>query len=152
MCVGSSRNFMLHTQGWGLLKLCLLISLLQPILILVKCKLDPLNHIYIWQVSLQLSCSDACQIWRWYSVGNWCIDNSEKWEKWWKRRNGFVTPTPYQPVTSMARQYNWFKWSPPIITNSCLINIGSDKALVPSGNKPLPEPVLTQIYVTTCCH
>ena len=29
------------------------------------------------------------------------------------------------------------------------VNIGSGNGLVPSGNKPLPEPVLTQIYVTT---
>ena len=29
-----------------------------------------------------------------------------------------------------------------------LLNIGSANALVPSGNKPLPEPVLTQIYVS----
>ena len=28
------------------------------------------------------------------------------------------------------------------------VNIGSGNGLVPSGNKPLPEPMLTQIYVT----
>ena len=28
-----------------------------------------------------------------------------------------------------------------------LINIGSGNGLVPDGTKPLPEPVLTQIYV-----
>ena len=27
------------------------------------------------------------------------------------------------------------------------VNIGSGNVLVPSGNKPLPEPLLTQIYV-----
>ena len=27
------------------------------------------------------------------------------------------------------------------------VNIGSGNGLVPPGNKPLPEPVLTQIYV-----
>ena len=27
------------------------------------------------------------------------------------------------------------------------VNIGSGNGLVPSGNKPLPEPMLTQIYV-----
>ena len=27
------------------------------------------------------------------------------------------------------------------------INIGSGNGLVPSGNKPLPKPMLTQIYV-----
>ena len=138
-----------HTAGSGV-KLCLLISFLQPILILVNCKLDPLNQIYIWQVSLQLSCSDACQIW--YSVGNWCIRIILKMGKMMEPAKWICNTLPYQPVTSMDRQYNWFKWSPPIITNSCLINIGSGNALVPSGNMPLPEPVLTQIYVTSCCH
>ena len=32
------------------------------------------------------------------------------------------------------------------------VNIGSGNGLVPSGNKPLPEPMLTQIYVATWCH
>ena len=27
-------------------------------------------HIYIWQVSPQLSCSDACQIWMWFKESN----------------------------------------------------------------------------------
>ena len=27
-------------------------------------------------------------------------------------------------------------------------NMGSGIGLVPSGNKPLPEPIFTQIYVT----
>ena len=29
------------------------------------------------------------------------------------------------------------------------VNIGSGNGLVPSGNKPLPEPMLTQIYGVT---
>ena len=29
------------------------------------------------------------------------------------------------------------------------VNIGSGNGLVPSGNKPLHEPMLTQIYVAT---
>ena len=29
------------------------------------------------------------------------------------------------------------------------VNIGSGNGLLPSGNKPLPEPMLTQIYVVT---
>ena len=38
---------------------------------------------------------------------------------------------------SIARPYRW------------LVNIGSGNGLVPSGNKPLPEPMLTQTYVIT---
>ena len=33
-----------------------------------------------------------------------------------------------------------------------LVNIGSGNGLVPSGNKPLPELMLTQIYVTKWHH
>ena len=33
-----------------------------------------------------------------------------------------------------------------------LVNIGSGNGLVPSGNKPLPEPMLTKIYVAIWCH
>ena len=32
------------------------------------------------------------------------------------------------------------------------INVGSGNGLVPLGNKPLPEPMLTQIFVTTSHH
>ena len=28
------------------------------------------------------------------------------------------------------------------------VNVGSGNGLVPSGNKPLPEPMLTKIHVT----
>ena len=33
-----------------------------------------------------------------------------------------------------------------------MVNIDSGNGLVLSGNKPLPEPVLTQIYVIMCRH
>ena len=33
-----------------------------------------------------------------------------------------------------------------------LINIGSGNGLLPLGNQPLPEPVLTQMYVAVWCH
>ena len=32
------------------------------------------------------------------------------------------------------------------------VNIGSGNGLVPSGNKPLPEPMLTQLYVAIILH
>ena len=36
--------------------------------------------------------------------------------------------------------------------HSWSVNIGSGNGLVPSGNKPLPEPMLTQISVTIWRH
>ena len=41
------------------------------------------------------------------------------------------------------------RWMPQYLTD---VNIGSGNGLVPSGNKPLPEPMLTQIYVVKCRH
>ena len=40
---------------------------------------------------------------------------------------------------SQAIAIEYFSWH---------VNIGSGNGLVPSGNKPLPPPMLTQIYVT----
>ena len=37
-------------------------------------------------------------------------------------------------------------WMPQNLTNE-KVNIGSGNGLMPSGSKPLPEPVLTKIYV-----
>ena len=36
--------------------------------------------------------------------------------------------------------------------NWCSVNIGSGNGLVPSGNKPLPEPMLTQTYAAIWRH
>ena len=48
-------------------------------LILQKCQLDSLNHIHIWQVSPQLSCSDTCQILTLiFNLDHVFIDNAEK--------------------------------------------------------------------------
>ena len=45
-----------------------------------------------------------------------------------------------------------FIWMPQDFTGDYLVNIGPGSGLVPSGNKPLPEPILTQIYVTRWSH
>ena len=39
------------------------------------------------------------------------------------------------------------RWAPKDITDD-LVNTGSGNGLVPSGNKPLPGPVLTKIFDT----
>ena len=43
------------------------------------------------------------------------------------------------------------RWMPYNLSN-VKVYIGSGNGLVPSGNKPLPEPMLTQIYVAIWCH
>ena len=45
------------------------------------------------------------------------------------------------------------RWMPQnTCDDNCQVNIGSGNGLVPSGNKPLPEPILTQIYITIWHH
>ena len=48
------------------------------------------------------------------------------------------------------RYLELFLWNCPQTNDTTphlwLVNIGSGNGLVPSGNKPLPEPMLTQIY------
>ena len=36
--------------------------------------------------------------------------------------------------------------------NNDKVNAGSDNGLMPSGNKPLPEPMLTETYVAIGRH
>ena len=43
------------------------------------------------------------------------------------------------------------KWTSLDLTND-KINIGLGNVLVPSGNKPLPDPMLTKIYVAVGRH
>ena len=71
--------FPLHViRGWGLLKLHLWISPLWLFKILQNWMLDYLNHVHIWQLSPQLSCSDTCQIWMWYVIVIPCFDKTKK--------------------------------------------------------------------------
>ena len=45
-------------------------------------------------------------------------------------------------MTSIFKSYdNVLRWMPQDLTD--YVNIGSGNGLVPSGNKPLPEPMLT---------
>ena len=39
-----------------------------------------------------------------------------------------------------------------LIDDKSMLVEGSGNGLVPSGNKPFPEPMLTQIYVAICRH
>ena len=55
------------------------------------------------------------------------------WYPWWRH-----LVCMYQ-VTVIGPRLSW-------------VNMGSDNGLVPSGNKPLSEPILTQIYATIWRH
>ena len=71
---------------------------------LAKVPLSYLNHIYIWQVPPQLSCSDTCQIKSRYSIANVCFHNTEKFINSGTEEIGLVTPTPRS-----NKRRAWFK-------------------------------------------
>ena len=66
-CLASFMSCCQYIRGGG--TNTLLISLSRNFFVLPKYLLNYLNHFHIWQGSLQLSCSDSCQIWMWYLIG-----------------------------------------------------------------------------------
>ena len=65
-------------QGWGLLSRFPPFRYFPNFSALSKHTLDIEYHVYIWQVSPQLSCGDTCQIWKWFKESNryfWKIEN-----------------------------------------------------------------------------
>ena len=57
-------------QGWGLLSQFSPFRYFPHFPLLSKQTLSNGYHIYIWQVSSQLSCGDTCQIWMWFRESN----------------------------------------------------------------------------------
>ena len=57
-------------QGWGLLYQFPPFHYFQKFSALFKHIWVIEYHIYIWQVSPQLSCGDTCQIWMWFNKSN----------------------------------------------------------------------------------
>ena len=60
-------------QGWGLLIEFSRFRYFPHFLLLSKQTLAIEYHVYIWQVSPQLSCGDTCQIWMWFRESNRCF-------------------------------------------------------------------------------
>ena len=75
--------------GWGLLKLCSLISPLRNFFF-QNYLLCSLNHIHVWWVSPQGSCGDTYQIWKIMSI----FDCGEKLGNNGIEEIALVTPTP----------------------------------------------------------
>ena len=57
-------------QGWGLLNQFSPFRYFPHFPLLSKQTLAIEYHVYIWQVSPQLSCGDTCQIWMWFRESN----------------------------------------------------------------------------------
>ena len=71
---------------------------------------------------------------------------------------GDVAVIPKQKFsTSLYRIFAWILtvkllWGECHRTSQCEVNIGPRKGLVPSGNMPLPEPILTKTYFAILCY
>ena len=56
--------------------------------------LDIEYHVYIWQVSPQLSCGDSCQIWMWFKGSNSYIYKVENFAYREINKRSFSNPHP----------------------------------------------------------
>ena len=63
-------QFALRHQGWGLLSQFSPFLYFPHLPLLSKQTLAIEYHVYIWQVSPQLSCGDSCQLWMWFWESN----------------------------------------------------------------------------------
>ena len=68
-----------------------------------------------------------------------------------------VTNVISQPASELIIPYSelWYllcNCSQGVVTKGHWVNIGSGNYLVPSGTKPLPEPILTEISVAIWRH
>ena len=94
----------------GVLELCSSISLLGKFSILQKDMLQFWNHIHIWQMSLQLNCGNACQIWTRYSIAHWYFDMTVKLGKQWNSRNWLSNPHPRTLVVYVMKPKGRISW------------------------------------------
>ena len=61
---------------------------------LSKHTLDIEYHVYIWQVSPQLSCGDTCQIWKWFKESNRYFCKIENFANGEINERSFSNPHP----------------------------------------------------------
>ena len=82
-------------QGWGSLNQFSPFHYFSIFSTLIKQMLGIEHHVYIWQVSPQLSCGDTCQIWMWFKEYMRYFCKIKKILFMEKLTNGAsVTPTP----------------------------------------------------------
>ena len=91
---GSWPHIWSATHGWGLLsqfppfRYFPIFSALSNHTLAIK------YHVYIWQVSPQLSCGDTCQIWMWFEESNMCFCQVENFAYEKINERSFSNPHP----------------------------------------------------------
>ena len=81
-------------QGWGLLSQFLPFRYFPNFSALSKQTLAIEYHVYIWQVSPQLSCGDTCQIWMWFEKSNMYFCHIENFAYGEINERSFSNPHP----------------------------------------------------------
>ena len=97
-------------QGWGLLSRFPPFRYFPHFSTVSKHTLDIEYHVYIWQLSPQLSCVDTCQIWKWFKESNryfWKIENFANGEI---NEQSFSNPRPRARRSDCLPQYH-VEWS-----------------------------------------
>ena len=89
-------------QGWGLLSQFSPFRYIPIVSELSKHTLDFKCHVYIWQVSPQLSCGDTCQIWMWFKEANIYFCKIENFAYGEINERSFSNPHPKWGMISMG--------------------------------------------------
>ena len=82
-------------QVWGLLSQLPPFRYFPNFSALSKHTLDIKYHVYIWQVSPQLSCGDTCQIWMWFKESNSYFCKTENFAYREINERRFSNPHPW---------------------------------------------------------
>ena len=102
--VSSFFRWSLH-QGWGLLSQFSPFRYFPNFSALLKHILPTWYHVYIWQVSPQLSCGDTCQIWMGFNKSNSNFCKIEKFAYVEINERSFSNPTPSSASHSTTVTY-----------------------------------------------
>ena len=99
----------LIVQGWGLLSRFPPFRSFPNFSALSKHTLDIEYHVYIWQVSPQLSCGDTCQIWKWFKESNRYFCKIENFANGEINERSFSNPHPRASIYNYTPIKLWMK-------------------------------------------
>ena len=96
VCCGCDQQHQFwSSQGWGLLSQFPPFRYFPNFSVLPKHTLSIEDHVYIWQVSPQLSCGDICLIWMWCEESNRYFSRIENFAYGEFNERSFSNPHPW---------------------------------------------------------
>ena len=141
--------------GWGLLSQFSQFRYFPHFPLLPKQTLAIEYHVYIWQVSPQLSCGDSCQIWMWFRESNRYFCKIENFAYGEINERSFSNPHPWSgawPIiiihhccmSILSRPPTW--WSHDMETLSALLALYWGNPPVTGGFTPHKGQAMRSIY------